>query len=214
MNFIYDILLNFNDSERLVEFFEWNEDDFLEHIKKIPIYRIPTNQMKEICENQILISNEFLKEIENQTIAYQKIQHMKYATILCDLNKAVALEFLDNGNVISRSTFLIDEEDAILEETTLLQEVKLKYKIIRPLKIDYYLTREEMFIKKYLLKELEFIVKTNNILKLNFIYEEIFKKDKLSFEKKVNRLIKNIENNFCDKHRKLYEIVRLTYIKK
>ena len=36
MNYIYDILLNFNDSENYFEFYEWKEDDIFEHIKKYP----------------------------------------------------------------------------------------------------------------------------------------------------------------------------------
>lgn len=214
MNFIYDILLNFNDYERIIEFFEWTEKDYVEHIKKIPIYRISSKAMQEICKNQITVSKELLQEIENKTISYQKSQTLKYATIVCDLNKAIALEFSDNGTIISKSSLLIDEEEAILEEATLFAEKNLNYKIIKPYKLNYYLTREELFIRSYLLKELEYLAKTNDLLKLNFIYEEIFKRDNYSFEKKLKRLVKDIEENFNYKHHKLYEIIRLTYIKK
>ena len=55
MNYIYDILVNFNDGDRLIEFFEWNETDLFEHIKKIPIYRISSKQMQEICNNKICL---------------------------------------------------------------------------------------------------------------------------------------------------------------
>ena len=214
MNFIYDILLNFHDCERIIEFYEWNEKDYVEHIKKIPIYRITSKTMHEICENEVSVSKEFLKEIENKTISYQKSQNLKYATIVCDLNKAIALEFSDTGKVISKSSLLIDEEEDILEETTLLEEKDLKYKILKKYKLNYYLKREELFNRNYLLKELEYISKLNDYLKLNFIYEEIYKRDNYSFEKKLKRLVNDIQNNFNDKHHKLYEIIRLTYIKK
>ena len=38
MIYVYDLLLNFQDVDRLVEFFEWSDDDLLEHIKKIPLF--------------------------------------------------------------------------------------------------------------------------------------------------------------------------------
>ena len=38
MIYIYDILLNFNTS--LIEFFEWEENDLIKYIKKIPIYNL------------------------------------------------------------------------------------------------------------------------------------------------------------------------------
>ena len=36
MTYIYDLLLNFTDDERILEFFEWNEKDEIINIKKIP----------------------------------------------------------------------------------------------------------------------------------------------------------------------------------
>ena len=37
MIYIYDLLLNYQDNGRLVEFFEWSEDDILEHIKILDV---------------------------------------------------------------------------------------------------------------------------------------------------------------------------------
>ncbi|MDD5888667.1 MAG: DUF3603 family protein [bacterium] len=214
MNYIYDILLNFTDSERLVEFYEWNENDSIEQIKKIPIYRISSEQMQDICQNQIALEEEFLHEIKNQAITYNPKNNIKYALLICDLNKALALEFDNNGLLIARSGLLLDEEEDIVETSYDLEETTLKYKIIRPYEINYYLTRKENFKKNYLLKELEYLSKNKNQAKLNYIYEEIFPKDNLSYLKKITRLIDNIKNNYNIKHNELYEIIRLTYIKK
>ena len=38
MIYIYDILLNFNTS--LIEFFEWEENDLIKYVKKLPIYKV------------------------------------------------------------------------------------------------------------------------------------------------------------------------------
>ena len=40
MNYIYDVLLNFFPNNTLIEFYEWQEKDSIDHVKKIPIIRI------------------------------------------------------------------------------------------------------------------------------------------------------------------------------
>lgn len=214
MNYIYDILLNFIDSERLIEFYEWSESDSFEHIKRIPIYRISSKVMQDICENKIKVSKDFLEEIKNKTNLYKNKQNIKYATLFSDINKVIAFEFSDDGTVIGKSSLLLDEEEAIIDECSNINESNLTYTIIEPYMINYFLTREELFKRNYLLKELDYISKVNDVDKLIFLYEEIFKTDKLSFEKKLKRLIDDIKNNFNSKHNELYEIVRLTYTKK
>ena len=214
MNYIYDILLNFIDSDRLIEFYEWSESDSFEHIKRIPIYRISSKVMQDICENKIKVSKDFLEEIENKTNLYKNKQNIKYATLFSDINKVIAFEFSADGTVISKSSLLLDEEEAVIDECSNINESNLTYTIIEPYNLNYFLTREELFKRNYLLKELDYISKVNDVDKLIFLYEEIFKTDKLSFEKKLKRLIDDIKNNFNSKHNELYEIVRLTYTKK
>lgn len=213
MNYIYDILVNFNDGDRLIEFFEWNETDLFEHIKKIPIYRISSKQMQEICNNKIILDKEHLICIKSKTQLYNNTD-IKYALIVTDLNKAIALEFNNQGEIISRSTFLLDEEESIIEEAYNFKEELLKYELSDEYKIDYYLTRKELFKKNYLLKELNFLEKNKDYEKLNYLYEEIFKKDNLTYKERILRLIENIKNNYNFKHNELYEIIRLTYTKK
>ena len=71
-----------------------------------------------------------------------------------------------------------------------------------------------MNISKYLLKELNYLAKEKDHEKLNYLYEEIFPQDKLTFQEKIAKLIKEINENYNNKLSELYEIVRLTYIKK
>ncbi len=214
MNYIYDILLNFTDSDRLIEFYEWCEDDCFEHIKRIPLYRISSKQMQEICENKIIIEKDFLNEIKGQTISYKNKKDIKYGFLISDLNKALALEFNSKGVIISKSGLLLDEEEDIIEDSFNLEERSLKYKIIEPYKIDYYLTRDENFKRNYLLKEFDYIDKCSDYDKLTYLYEEVFSKDNLSYKEKLSRLTNDIKNNYNNKHNELYEIVRLTYIQK
>lgn len=214
MTYIYDILLNFTDDENYFEFYEWKEDDLFEHIKRIPIIRISKEQMQEIMFNKIKVSQDFLELIKGNTISYKNKKDIKYGCLVCDLNKAIALEFNSKGLILSKSSLLLDEEEDVIDETSLLDEEKINYELIEKYHFDYFLTRDEIFKKRYLLKEIEYLKKQKNYDKFNYLYEEIFPKDDLSFTERLTKLVTEIKENYNSKFNDLYEIVRLTYIKK
>lgn len=214
MTYIYDVLLNFTDDERIIEFFEWEENDYPEHIKKIPLIRVSTKTLDDLLNKKIRVEKLFLDKIKGETSLYKKTKDLEYAVLLSDLNKVIGLEFNERGEVISRSSLLLDEEEELLEECCDLTEQQITYKVINKYKKEFFLTRQEIKKKRYLLKEMDNIYKENNIDKLNFLYAELFKKDDLSFYDKYIRIKSDIEDNFSTKHNKLYDIVRLTYTKK
>ena len=214
MTYIYDLLLNFTDDERILEFFEWNEKDEIINIKKIPLIRVSNKTMKDFINKKVKVTEELLLEIKNKTTTYSKTEDLEYSLLISDLNKVIAIEFNKKGEVLSRSSLLLDEEDEVLEEVEYLEIQPIKYKVISTYKTNYTLTRLEQKKKKYLLKEMDTLYQENNIYKLTFLYEEIFPKDELSLYDKYLKLKEDIEDNYSNNHNKLYDIVRLTYIKK
>ena len=70
MIYIYDILLNFIDGKRMYEFFEWNSEDVVEHIKRIPMFRVSDRVMEDILNNNVTFSHKFMSDIENKTIVF------------------------------------------------------------------------------------------------------------------------------------------------
>lgn len=214
MTYIYDLLLNFTDDERILEFFEWNEKDEIINIKKIPLIRVSNKTMKDFINKKVKVTEELLLEIKNKTTTYSKTEDLEYALLISDLNKVIAIEFNKKGEVLSRSSLLLDEEDEVLEEVEYLEIQPIKYKVISTYKTNYTLTRLEQKKKKYLLKEMDTLYQENNISKLTFLYEEIFPKDELSLYDKYLKLKEDIEDNYSNNHNKLYDIIRLTYIKK
>ena len=214
MTYIYDVLLNFSDTERIVEFFEWNNNDSIDHIKRIPLIRISSKSLNDLINNNIVVEKEFLDKIKDLTLMYKKTKNLEYAILITDLNKVIAIEFNKEGKIIAKSGLLLDEEEEIIDESYDLKEEKLNYKIETKINNNIFLTREEQKKQRYLLLELDNIVKENNRNKLNFLYQEIFLKDKLTFEEKYLKLKEDIEKNYTSKYNNLYETVRLTYIKK
>ena len=50
MIFIYDILVNFND--KLYDFYEWSENDLIEHIRKIPLIKVKKKLLDKVIEKK------------------------------------------------------------------------------------------------------------------------------------------------------------------
>lgn len=214
MTYIYDLLLNFQDVNRLVEFFEWTDQDILEHIKKIPLFRIKPIDMDNICFGNIKIDNSILEKIKTKTLLYKKKKIIPYATLFCDLNRVIAVEFSNQGEIIAKSCLLLDEEIEVIDNCQDLKEEVLNYKVIQKNDNLSFLTRKEEFQQRYLLQEIKTLLERKDEDKLVYLYEEIFGKDNISILNKYNRLIEKLKNHFDNNCKKLYEVVRLSYSKK
>ena len=45
MYYYYDVLLNFGSEEEVYEFYEWDNEDTIEFVKKIPLFRVSTQTL-------------------------------------------------------------------------------------------------------------------------------------------------------------------------
>ena len=162
MIYTYDILLNWTKEERLKDFYEWDLEDDLEHIKKIPIIRISDTMLKDLLTSKIKIDKSFLPKIKLKTESYfhNEIDKIDYAVILTTTRKALALELDSEGNVTYKSNLLLDEEEEVLEIGEELMIMDIDYKVLKRNKKTSYLTRKEEMEKNFLVKELKKI-KTN-----------------------------------------------------
>ena len=70
MNYIYDILLNFN--KKIYDIYEWEKNDIITHIRKIPLFIVEKKQLLEIVNNEVIFNQEKLKKIENKTEIFTK----------------------------------------------------------------------------------------------------------------------------------------------
>lgn len=213
MTYIYDVLLNFTDQNHIIEFFEWQDKDILEHIKKILLLRITPKQMDDITNYKIEVSQELLAKIKNKTQLYKREKTLKYSALFTDLNKIIALEFNEEGEVIARSGLLLDEEDDIISECSDLKEEEFTYTKKEKLSPKLFLTRNELFKRKYLIAEINSIYESKNLDKLSYLYQELYGKDNLNIEAKYKKILTELEENYSSIHNNLYDIVRLTYTK-
>ncbi len=214
MTCIYDVLLNFTDDDNLIDFFEWHEKDDFDHIKKIYLVRVNTKTMEDFLKYKIKVSEEFLSIIKDKTILYKNKKYLKYAALFTDLNKVIALEFDNNGEVVAKSSLLLDEEEDIIMESNCMDEENIEYEKILEYPKRLFLTREELYKRLFLLKEIENAYKENDYDKLTYYYDEIYENNNYSIDKKYELMIDEIKNAYCEKHNNLYEIIRMSYTRR
>ena len=214
MTFIYDVLLNFQDKNRLVEFFEWEDNDMLEHVKRIALFRIPSVDMDHFCFSDVKVDKEFLNRIKGKVLLYKRKKTTFYGCLFCDLNRVVAVEFSSSGEIIARSCLLLDEEDEVIESAKDLEVSSISYKVLKREGGCSFFTREEEFERHYLYREFVSLFEEKNVDKLTYLYEEIFGVDNLDFSHKYQRIIQDLEVGFDQRYHKLFDIVQLSYSKK
>lgn len=204
MVYVYDIILNFNDE--LIEFFEWNDNDDIKYVKRLPLFKVEDSLIYDILENNIIFSDEFINQIKNKTIYYDNKNNNYQAVILS--NQDIAIAILLKNNSYKYSRLLLDEEYEVLNIVSKLGVTKIDYFIKSKRIKNNNLTREELKIKNILLNEINYLYNNNKLDKLNYYYYEYFKQVNNNKEE-VYKELKDSLNTIDDNHLKILEIVKL-----
>lgn len=212
MNYFYDFLVNLND-EQSYKFYEWDKSDTIIHLKKSPVLRINSNDLKDIMSNQIKISQDVLDLIYQKTESYNKDNKiLDYMCIFTDGNNSIVMEFDKTGISISRSYLLLEEELDLIEMAYSFVIEEISYECLSPLQEDLEIRQGER-IKKFLTIEVNTLYENNNVDKLKYLYKELTNKDEENLQILKDKLLKHIKNDFDESHFKLYEIIELSYRK-
>ena len=206
MTYIYDILVNF--SNILYEFYEWSKKDKILHIKRIPLIKVKSKVIDDLCFNNVKVDKQFLDLISDITEKYD-FKKIKYASIFTDGEKVIVLEFNDKGEVKNRSKLLLEDEDEVNNYSLRCDLVDINYKILNKCNNSSNLTRKENNIRSILLKDLNNSYKSENYQKISYMYYEFFNKKKDNYELMYNELLESINNNFNKKHLDLYNVLLL-----
>lgn len=212
MNYVYDVLLNFN--KELYDFFDWNINDHISHIRKIMIFKVDDKIMKDLKKNNIVVSNDFLIKISNRTEMFtnQNVKIINYASLFTNGLEVIAIKFDKNGNSIEKSYLLIDEETEILDSIDDIDEYNLKYDKLNENSVFSFKTRKEKEIEKFIKNNLKKIDK-NDKNKLGYLYFECFNKKETNFNKMLTEINRELKNNWDVFYLKVYNFFKLTSVK-
>lgn len=194
MNYIYDILVNFN--SELYDFYEWNTSDNVTHIRKIPLFRISSEKLEKIKNYNIKLNLDFLKKIENKTERFttRDVEKISFSALFSDLNDVYALKFDKKGNSIGISKLLIDEEEDVLDVACRCNEVNIDFKVLKEKSNHKFKTRMQKEMYNYLNKSLNKLEKTNELEKLSYLYFECFNEKEESMNEIISKLKQNMDN--------------------
>ena len=210
MNYIYDVILNFQ--KEYYDFYEWNKNDNIFHMRKIPIVKISEKQYNEIKNNVVQFHETTIKLFNSKNAERFKqnnITKMKYTIIISTENQAMGIKINKNGIIQLKSSLLPDEQDDVIEIIKFQNEAKLEYKIIKNNKKNNFKTRFEIENENFIYNELDKVYKQKNIQKLNYIYLECFNKQEPNIDlayKKLKSEISKTNENF----KKIYNIFKMT----
>ncbi len=213
MIYIYDILLNFNND--FIEFYEWEKNDNILHIKKIPVIKVEARVLEEILNKKVQIEDPIVMEILNKTEVFdnKKVKTIKYACILTDTYRTVAILLNDNYVISKVSDLLLDEAYDTIDISKRCNFRDIAYNILGVKRNYTFLTREETKIKKYLTTEIKNAYKEQDKTKLSYLYFEFFDKNSSDIDKIFSDLMLSLSEEVNEKHRRLYELVKLASTK-
>ena len=205
MNYIYDVLTNFSE-KGLFEFYEWNQTDNIEHLRKIPIFRI----------NNIKLEKIFLNKIKNKTEIFTntKIDTIEYCSIFTDGMDLIIIEFDEDGKSIKRSSMLLDEYEDTLDESDLLDTITIKYEILDIIDENKFLTRFQKEVYNYIEDELENLIEKKSYNKLKYLYYEWYNKKNNDMTDMIQKLLNILSMDFSSKHEKFFGLLKLSNMKK
>lgn len=212
MNYYYDVILNFFETNLM--FYEWESDDNLECISKIPLFKVLEKDIYNFLKNNIKINKEFLMQIKDKTSFnnFLLAKTITYAAIFTDGNISVALEFDKEGKVIGRSNLLLEDDLNIHEMSFTLKRKNIKYEILDSIKINDEL-RKEKSIQKTIYNEIRKLYKDKNKDKLSFLFFEWFEKQESNLKNICEKMFDELNHRLDEKQIKIYEIIKLSYSK-
>ena len=173
MTYVYDILLNFE--KEFFDFFEWNSDDDIMHIKKIPIFRVTNKEFYLFRDCSIRFHKSFMDKIFNKTERFSREKNkIAYAFLVSNGHETMALKLNKNGINVYKSSLLLDEEDEVTDIGFNNKEVIIGYDVLEDNREVCFKTRKEKELEKYLNNYIDNLYKNKENAKLQFLYLDCF----------------------------------------
>lgn len=203
MNYIYDIVLNFN--KEYYDFFQWNKKDSIINIKKIPLFIVNNDIFNSMKYDLVSVNSLFIDSIKDKTYTYNK-QKMGNSCLLSNGKQVIGVLFNDKGELIKRSSLLLDEEEEVLDEIYSKEVTNIEIVKIRKGKNSDSVNRVQKEKKDFLIR---YIIKEKNDINLKYLYYDYFEKDENDSNIIRNCLINEINNNWNKKFDTFYETVKI-----
>lgn len=205
----FDILVNFK--KRAYEFYEWEKDDDIKHVKTIPTFKVSRDCLYDFINCNLVVEKSFLDIIYKKTEIFCKgiIKVLDYSCILFCEEKVLAVIFDNDGKLIGKSNLLFDEADDVVSSFGGLKETKIHYKIISTINFPCNCTRKESKKIDFLLKYINDIYTNKIDYEIEYIYFECFNKKNENVEEAYLELKKQVENYDFNVIKKISTLIKV-----
>lgn len=153
-------------------FFEWNKRDNIVNVKKIPLFLVNNDTFKMFKYDNVTVSSDFINLIKDKTYTYSRIK-IGNTSLITNGKEVIAVLFNDKGELIKRSSLLLDEEEEVLNETSNDSIYNIDIVKSSRNKISF-VNRSQKEKKNFLIK---YINKENNLTNLKYLYYDYFEKE-------------------------------------
>ena len=198
MNYIYDIILNFQDN--YYQFFEWRHKDKIKNIMKIPVYRVSNKDILILKNNKVKIDEVFLNKIRQDNK-----RDKKNMCLVSNTQITIGLLFDKNGTLLKRSSLIFEEEDEVNDYCKDLKITKINY--LENIEIPSYNNLRLEKEKKE--KLIDYITNLTDISILKYLYYEYFKTECNSSIKIKKGLKIELEKEWTKKQKNLFYTIYL-----
>ena len=184
MQYYYDVLGNF--SEYILKFYEWESNDDIVNIKKIPFIKISKEDMRVLLSYSVILEMESI--VRNSK---DKTNYLLFSTG-CD---ALMVELNQEGKIIYYSSLLIEDELEVNELAHSMNTMKLKFKVLDKIKTlsDY---RQGEKAKNLIFHELKKIKDNDNKDECLYYYYEWFHVSTDDYDKAIKKMFLEIKKPF------------------
>lgn len=210
MNYVYDILSNFN--QELYDFYDWDKNDNFTHLRKVPSFRVSKEVLVDLMFKKVKIKGNLLKLIKDKTQVFTKegVDVIEYCFIVSDSVNALGVILDEDGVVYKRSKFLVSEELEINKCLKASKIYNVEYNLLSSKTHYSNMTRNEEKVTNLILNELELIMDSTD--KIDYLYYEWFNTNK--GKNKYKKLVSSIKSSYTSKHEYILELLNLLKIKK
>ncbi len=210
MNYVYDILSNFN--QELYDFYDWDKNDNFTHLRKVPSFRVSKEVLVDLMFKKVKIKGNLLKLIKDKTQVFTKegVDVIEYCFIVSDSVNALGVILDEDGIIYKRSKFLVSEELEINKCLKTSKIYNVEYNLLSSKTHYSNMTRNEEKVTNLILNELELIMDSTD--KIDYLYYEWFNTNK--GKNKYKKLVSSIKSSYTSKHEYILELLNLLKIKK
>ena len=196
MNYVYDILSNFN--QELYDFYDWDKNDNFTHLRKVPSFRVSKEVLVDLMFKKVKIKGNLLKLIKDKTQVFTKegVDVIEYCFIVSDSVNALGVILDEDGVVYKRSKFLVSEELEINKCLKTSKIYNVEYNLLSSKTHYSNMTRNEEKVTNLILSELELIMDSTD--KIDYLYYEWFNTNK--GKNKYKKLVSSIKSSYTSKH--------------